>query len=202
MRILCTETDPGLADGAVERLQAAGHDVVRCFDPILGAAGPCVGLDLGDCPLDRPGGVDVVLDVRAPGRPRPVAAEAGVTCALRQRIPLAMAGPAWPNPYARWVVAATGDEVDAVAACEKAVEHGLGDLGDAVAIAACRLLGEGRHPGVDVRAEVVRHARELQVTVHRPPQDASMDGALAVHAFGALREAGVQAPAISVSCTD
>jgi hypothetical protein len=201
MRILCTETDTGLADAAAERLQAAGHEVTRCFDPAAGPSVPCVGLDRDACPLDGPGGVDVVLDVRSPGRPRPVAREAGVTCALRRHVPLAMAGPAWPNPFARWVSAAVHGDLDAVEACRRAAERRLVELGDAVSIAACKVLGPEHHPGVDVHTDVGRLGGELQVTIHRPPSDAALDGAVAVHAHGALRAAGADATSISLSCT-
>lgn len=204
MRILCTETDPGLAGAAVDRLRAAGHEVVTCFDPALGAWGPCVGLDRGTCPLDEPGGVDVLLDVRAPGRPRPAPGEAGVTCALRRGVPLATAGPAWPNPFARWVTAtAHGDvDVDVVEACARAADHHLVELGDMVSIAACQVLGAGRRPGVEVHTDVRQDGGELHVTVHRPPQDAALDASVAVHAHGALRAAGVAAVAISLGCAD
>jgi hypothetical protein len=201
MRILCTETEPGLASDAAERLEAAGHEVCRCFDPGDGPSAPCAGLDRDACPLDDPRGVDVVLDVRSPGRPAPVPTEAGVRCALRQHVPLAMAGPAWPNPFARWVAASVHD-VDAVAACERAAGHRLAELADAVSIAACKALGQGRRAGVEVRTDVRRTGPELRVTIHRPAQDAALDGAVAVHAHRALRDEGVEARAISVGCTD
>jgi hypothetical protein len=202
MRILTTETEPGLGDAAVERLEQAGHEVLRCHEPGH-PTGPCVGLVHDDCPLDRPGGVDVVLAVRSAGHPGPEVTEQGVTCALRRHIPLVLDGPAWPDPFARWVVASTGGgATDEAEACAEAAGRGLAQLGDAVAIATCRLLGGGRKPGVDVRADVHRDGHELRVTVHRPWRESAFDGAIAVHAAAALRDAGAQARSIGVTCTD
>jgi hypothetical protein len=202
MRILCTETEGGLADGAVATLKAAGHEVCRCFAPDSDPTALCVGLEEGTCPLDRLGGVDVVLAVRSPGHPRAGARETGVTCALRRGVPLALAGAARLNPYARWVAATAEGSEGPAEACRQAAERRLVDLGDAVSASACKTLGRDRRPGVDVHTDVRSFGRELQVTVHRPAADARLDGVVAVHAHAALRAAGVEAAAISLSCTE
>jgi hypothetical protein len=201
MRILCVETIPGAATSAADRLRAAGHEVVRCYEGADGAAGPCVGLDCGDCPLDRPGGVDAVLDARTAGHPRPTPDEAGVTCALRQHVPLVVEGPAWPDPFARWAAARIDLGDDPVRACEDAIAHHCADLGAMVSIAVCRALDRWEHPGVEITTDVRRDDRELRVTVHRPATDADADGSIATHALAALRTAGVTTPSISISCT-
>ena len=205
MRILCTETTPGLADETAARLGAAGHEVVRCFDPDGGPSRPCVGLDRDACPLDLPGGVDVVVDVRAPDRPRPTRREAGLTCALRQHVPMVLVGAGRPNPHARWTTVALDGGGDIVAACDEAIGRRLADLGATVSIAACRVLDHVRaedRPGAAVRTEVERSGGDLHVLVHRPPTAAALDGAIAARAHRALRDAGVDVPSISIACAD
>ena len=94
---------------------------------------------------------------------------------------------------------------DIVAACEQAIERRLADLGATVSIAVCRVLdddGAEDRPGAAVRTEIERRDGELHVLVHRPPAAAGLDGAIAVHAHRALRDAGVDVRSISISCTD
>lgn len=200
MRILCVENEPGAAQRAVEGLRAGGHEVVRCFEH---GQATCVGLDgPGACPLDQPDGVDVVLAVRAAGHPAPAAGEVGVTCALRRRVPLAVAGSVRPNPFARWTGAVAEPGGDVVAACQVAERGAFGALGAEVTAAVCRVLGPGCRPEVDVRTVVRRQERGLAVTVYRPASASGHDADLAVRAHRALRDAGVTAPRLSISCAD
>jgi hypothetical protein len=202
MRILCIETHTGLADGAAERLRHAGHEVAHCFDPEGGPSAPCVGLDRDACPLDAPGGVDVVLDVRRAGSLRPTHTEAGATCALRRRRPLVVDGQSWPNPWARWTTVVVPPDGDVVEACDEAVRRRAADLGATVAIAARRALDGGiARTGAEVRTTVERRDGDLRVVIHRPADAAAADGEIAVRAQDALRKAGIRERSISISCT-
>ncbi len=117
MDVLVVESDPGAAAVAIAQLQAAGHRVERCHEP--GArAFPCAALNPGRCPLED-GEIDVVLTVRARSHPRPSQLEDGVTCALRQHVPVVVAGRTNLNPYARYDVAVAGVD-DVVETCELA----------------------------------------------------------------------------------
>jgi hypothetical protein len=202
MRVLCVETEPGVAGVVVEQLRAAGHEVVRCFDDVAGSARPCAGLDRpGSCPLETGAGVDVVLDVRGADHPLPTSGETGVTCALRQQVPLAVAGRTRPNPFGRWT-AAVVDADDVPAGCEAARRHGLETLGAEVSIAVCRQLDGFYVPGVDVTTDVRRRGRDLDVVIHRPATERSRDGAIVVRAHAALRDSGVNVRTTSISCTE
>lgn len=202
MRILCLEARWTDGDRVAEQLRAGGHDVVRCYDEGAGPSSPCVGLDRpGSCPLDVDGGVDVAVDVRPRGEPHPTPREAGVTCALRQGVPLVVAGADDPGPFSRWGVAVPAGG-DLTAACHEARRRGLDDLGRTIAIATCQAIGGHYRAGADVRADVSRRGHELVVTVHRPAAAHALDGAIATHAHRAARDAHVPTRAISVSCVD
>jgi hypothetical protein len=158
MRILLTESDRGAADTAATTLEHAGHQVVRCSHPDE-AAFPCRGLHAGDCPLDDQ--VDVALAVRAEDRPSPTEREAGITCALRQRIPLVVAGRG-DDPFATWEASAVegADPAELLSALTDAAE---GELPAHAAVAAREVASRlGTEP---VRADARRHANGVVVTV-------------------------------------
>lgn len=122
--VLLIESRPG--SGAIDagRLEAAGHRVHRCHPdtrPGLEAPLPardrylCTGVTAW-CPLDD--GVDVALLVRRRVMPRPVAREAGVSCALRAGVPVVEDGPAVLDPFEPWLAGRVAGDV--VAACEAA----------------------------------------------------------------------------------
>jgi hypothetical protein len=202
MRVLCVESEPGVAAAAVDQLEAGGHEVVRCYEEGAGRTAPCVGLDRpGSCPLDDPRGVDVVLDVRSGEQAMPTLREQGVTCALRQGVPLAVSGRVEPNPFARWT-AAVADPADVAGACAVAAQRALDELGAQVTRAVCRWLDGGYVPGVDVDTDVAHHGDRLELVIHRPPPEAARDVAVAVRAHRAVRDAGVTVSAISISCVD
>jgi hypothetical protein len=117
MKVLVLEAEPGAAADSAARLTASGHEVVRCH--VAGeAAFPCVGLDSGGtCPLDD-GGVDVAVTVRRHARSVPTPHEDGVACAIRNRVPLVVAGEAGLNPYTR---------LGAITASEDDLEHVLAE---------------------------------------------------------------------------
>jgi hypothetical protein len=199
MEVLVLESEPAAADAAIEALDAAGHTVVRCHDPGAGPF-PCRGLDPGQCPLEhRP--VRVVLDVRGRTSPRATALEDGVTCALRRRLPVVVAGKTAINPFAAFSVAdAAGNDV--VEACERAATGAQGDH-QAVADRALAVTLENSGSEQTGESRVLRTADGLQVTLFVPPETArgTRDMA-AVRVVGALRDFDRHARRIDIVCED
>jgi hypothetical protein len=98
MKVLVNESEAGAADRAVELLESQGHDVLRCHERDDGPF-PCAALRPGHvCPLRDPG-VDVAVTVRSSPRSRPALLEDGISCALRARVPVVVAGQTDLNPY-------------------------------------------------------------------------------------------------------
>ena len=63
MKVLVLEAEPGAAADSIARLEASGHEVVRCHEA-GDAAFPCAGLHADRaCPLEGDG-VDVAVTVR------------------------------------------------------------------------------------------------------------------------------------------
>jgi hypothetical protein len=115
------ETDPHAADAVAASLEAAGHEVVRCFGP-EGGSFPCNALVAESrCPVDD--GIDVALVLRARPWPRPMPLERGAVCALRARIPLIAAGNRAFDPWTPWAWAELEGTEGIVAACEAAALH-------------------------------------------------------------------------------
>lgn len=177
--------DDGLYARGAALLRERGHEVIGCHE--AGAAAnrwPCSGV-ADTCPLDD--GVDAAVALR---RSQASRVESGVGCAVRQRIPLVLAG-------------AGGGAADGVTPYAAAIVEGLGQLAEAVeqvadapipalsAAATAGLQGVARQRGVDedVRAEVVRNRRSLQITVRGPAGlDASTRAALGQAAFTPVRD--------------
>ncbi|MGQ0824509.1 MAG: hypothetical protein ACT4OX_05685 [Actinomycetota bacterium] len=124
LRVLVSEAEPGDARIAVDELTAAGHEVVRCFEP--GApAFPCVALeDPSSCPLQgRP--VDVALDVRKHPYTVPTRREEGVICALRHHVPVVVAGTKAVDQLGEFAAAIVATPYDVVDAVERAADAPL-----------------------------------------------------------------------------
>jgi hypothetical protein len=119
LRVLVLESERGAADGAIEEVTGAGHDVVRCHEP--GApAFPCGALaDDPYCPV-RDGIVDVALTVRSRPRSQPAPHEDGVSCALERHIPLVVAGATALNPFEPWATEVVDRPGTVVEALERA----------------------------------------------------------------------------------
>lgn len=98
-------------------LSRAGHDVVRCSEPGQPAF-PCSGAD-GSCPLD--GSVDVAVVVHDRPSAELAVGEIGVVCALRDGIPVVLAGNHSQSAFASRCDAVAADTQDVPAACERAV---------------------------------------------------------------------------------
>jgi hypothetical protein len=195
MDVLVLESEPGAADEAIAALEGADHTVLRCHE--RGArAFPCRGLVPGACPLEC-GSVQVVLTVRRHPSPRPSPLEDGVTCALRRRLPVVMAGSTALNPFAGFHVVDAG-HLDVVAACEEAangpqVEH------EAVAnrVLDDTLRRAGRAPVGESSVRRTDRGLHAQLTVP-PGTDERTRGMAGVRVVGALRAFDPHAPRIDV----
>ena len=200
MEVLVLESEPGVAAIAIGQLEAAGHRVKRCHEP-GSRAFPCAGLDPGECPLeDDP--IDVVLTVRARSSARPSPLEDGVTCALRRRVPVVVAGRTAVNPFAQYPVTVAGID-DVVETCERAatgpqVEH------EAI---ATRLLVETLEnaglPTESAGASVRRSGQGLQITLRAPDETPKrVRDVASVRVAGAVRAFDQHAPRIEVTWED
>jgi hypothetical protein len=115
-----------LPDGPVaEALAAAGHDIVRC-DPTGSRPFPCVGLS-GRCPLD--GTVDVAVVIHDHPNTEIAPGEVGAICALRDGVPLVIAGNGAHSPLREVATTIAAGVEDVVGACERAVEARQQKLG-------------------------------------------------------------------------
>jgi hypothetical protein len=138
-------------------LRAAGFDVVRCSPPGT-ASFPCVGMH-GDCPLDA--SVDVAVVVHERPTPSFSAGEVGVVCALRDGVPLVVAGNGATTPFREEADAVAADALDVADACHRAVSSQLARTGRKVG-------GEVDRQGDVVRLELGPEATEADaVRAHR-----------------------------------
>ena len=197
MEVLVVESESGAANDAVEALEAADHHVLRCHDP--GARPfPCAGLDPGECPLDR-GTVQVVLDVRGRTTPHPEPLEDGVTCALRRRLPVVIAGSSAINPFAQFAVRDASHQ-DVVAACEHAADGPQAEhqtVADRALAATLQNAGSDEPGWSDVR----RTRAGLQVTLFVPAAATARTREMAaVRVAGAVRAFDPHAARIEVQC--
>lgn len=160
-------------DGAAaDVLQAAGHDVVRC-SPTTGRPFPCVGTS-GRCPLDGTVAVAVVVHDRPSTDIDP--GEIGAVCALRDDIPIVVAGNGAHSPLREVASAVAASVTDLAAACERAVE--------------AREQRLGRMAGGPVRV------RDGKVRATLPPWASSAD---VVRAHQILTEAVPRAASIDIA---
>lgn len=184
MRILVTETLPEAALPAARQLIEAGHDVVRCREDDAPAF-PCAGLQPGGCPVE--GGIDVALTVRVGPPAQPTAREDGVVCALRRHVPLVVAGPRGPNPYAAWATVCV-EEGDVVSACEQAASAEVAGLSGVALTEARRALGRRGHEVDDVQVSTTRSAHDLKIDVTMPGSVSDIEAdAVAVAVADAVR---------------
>lgn len=161
MEILVTESIAGAARTATQELEAAGHRVRRCHDDDA-APFPCAGL-LSECPLDGDS-IDLVLAIRPHVAPRPAADEAGITCGLRRRIPVAIAGQSVMNPFESF-----GAEV---------INGSL--------VRECDRIASGRRPGHEAVAGAATRAALVAGGLPTEPSDVAVqrvDGRLRVRIF-------------------
>jgi hypothetical protein len=87
MKVMLIESVPSGDPDVAEELRARGHEVVRCYEG-GDSPFPCLGVTAPErCPLAA-GDVPVACVVREFGVFDPTPFEAGVTCALRSRVPV------------------------------------------------------------------------------------------------------------------
>jgi hypothetical protein len=196
MDILVTESDPGAAARAIERLESAGHTVHRCHEP-GSRAFPCAGV-VGVCPLEGTS-IDVVLDVRARARTWPTPTEDGVTCALRRRVPVVVAGRTALNPFtAHGATEAEGDVVDA---CTRAGRGPLPAHGELATGALRETLVRAGLPSTAASAVVVRRGGRLRAELAVPEAASETVRRTAeVRVIGALRGYDTAARGVDVGC--
>lgn len=190
MRVMVVEADRGDANRAVQKLEAARHEVLRCHEQGLGPF-PCNGLmDPATCPLAV--GVDVALTVRRVPWRTPTPSEDGAICAVRAGVPLVVTGTTQVNPFAPWAEAAV-EEMDVVAGCEQAATAGYRR-----AVAAVRSALRSLDP--DAGVSVIRADNGLRVGLDLA---SGVDGhRAALAAVAAVRETLPNVVTIDVSVRD
>ena len=187
MKVMLIESVPSGDPAVADELRSRGHDVVRCYE---GDAEPfpCVGLTSPDrCPLAS-GDVAVACVVREFGVFDPTPFEAGVTCALRSRVPVVVEDPAM-SPFDGYAVDANGDLVGTAerVASESLVGH----------VAVLRSFF-GATPVMDV--DVRRREGDLRVTLTLPKNAAEWTVQYVTsRAADVLREYDRYAPRIDVA---
>jgi hypothetical protein len=162
LNVLVLESDAGAADVAETSLVDAGHSIVRRHQPNH-TAFPCNGLAEGGCPLEGTP-VDVALDVRLHARTHPTPTEDGTVCALRQHVPLVVAGPDVLNPFDGFASEMVGRDEDVVATVERAARSPLPKHSDAAA-RSLRAVLDARGLSVAPRVAVYRRRGSLLVEV-------------------------------------
>jgi hypothetical protein len=119
LNVLVVEGTRGAADEACHELIDAGHHVQRCHDRDAPPF-PCAGIAAGrGCPLDR-GDIDVAVGVRTSARAEQLASDDGVRCAIRNRVPLVLAGTPAASPYRAYATEIVERAYGVVDACERA----------------------------------------------------------------------------------
>jgi hypothetical protein len=186
LNVLVLESDPGAATVARHELSGAGHTLHYCHDPGEGCF-PCNALRDGrGCPFDGEP-IDVALDVRRRPRSTPTLREDGVACAIRQHVPLVVAGPTVFSPYTEFATEMHEDAFDVVAACERAAAAPL-PRHTAVARDALDRTLERRSLPTDAHVTVHRRNGTLHVSVRAGSEiDHAARNMIAVRVAAALR---------------
>lgn len=187
MKVMLIESVPSGDPAVADELRARGHDVVRCYDEGESPF-PCVGVTAPErCPLAA-GDVWVACVVREFGVFDPTPFEAGVTCALRNRVPVVV-DEANISPFGGYVIDAHGD---VVSAAERAAAAPLAGHIDVLR----SFFSNAPVEDVDVR----RRDGDLKVTVtvaERAPEWVVQN--VMSRAAGVLREYDRYAPRIDVA---
>ena len=187
MRVLLTESAPGASAEAESRLREAGYDISFCHPDHRADEDGCVVLrGIGHCPLRTDADIAVVVDVRSPDAPaEPTAREFGTCCAVRNHVPLVVAGPADTAHFPWSDAAAICAPDELVGTCERLIEPVDEILRrDAERAAREALWADGYDVEVDVT--VTRAAGSIAVFVHVLGLS---DGTARAEAAGLVREA-------------
>jgi hypothetical protein len=198
LNVLVVESERDAAAYAVDSLTAAGHTIVRCHEAGKPAF-PCNAIVEGrKCPLEA-SIVDVVLDVRPRPRSQPSPLEDGVTCALRQHVPVVVAGSPVLNPFADYATAVVERDADLVGACERAAHTPLRRHTEAATVAMSDVLRR-RAVSISPIVRVVRHAGALRIEVQGATAlDESTKSMAAVRMCAAVRELDRHARGVDVA---
>ena len=192
IKALVVEGFPGSGSVAVEALESAGHTATTCFEG-NGPPFPCTGVAGGPCPLDD-GTVSVVVATRDAPVPCLLPREVGLTCALRARLPVVLAGQRSWHPvdaFADAIVPLEGRAI--VGACE-AVVSGRSPAHEAAANAVL--------DGTLMSAEVRRDGPQLDVVIHRNGADEKTARTAAVHVLQRITQYDHNRPSVEVSVVD
>jgi hypothetical protein len=197
LNVLVLESDPGASAAARHELSEAGHTIHYCHDPGE-ASFPCNALRDGrGCPFEEKP-MDVVLDVRRRARTTPTVREDGVACAIRQHVPLVVAGPTVFSPYADYATELCHDTVGVVAACEGAAAAPLARHTTAAQDALDATLARRSLPA-DASVTVFRRKGSLDVVVKPGSEiDRATKNMIAVRITAALRAIDHHASGIDV----
>ncbi|MDZ4828224.1 MAG: hypothetical protein SGJ13_17435 [Actinomycetota bacterium] len=188
LNVLVIESERHAADETIGRLTKAGHSVTRCFEPGRPAF-PCAALQAdATCPLDA-APVDVVLDVRPRPRSQPAPGEVGIGCAIRQHVPLVVAGSDVLNPFEPFAAEFVDRAGDVVGACERVARAPLPAHTEA-AHAAMRdvLIRHDLDPWAASVAVTREQGRLVVTATNRTDLSRSVLGMAGVRMVAAIRE--------------
>lgn len=193
--LLTSDDEPHAALEAA--LRDGGYEVRRCVEPGAGAF-PCAALlpRGSGCPLDD-GLVDVALDVRDHPWPNPTAREAGVRCALRAHVPVAVAGQIGGNPFDGLADATLAGADAPVQACDRALEASLERHRCAALDAVAGVLRTHDLADAPTTVSVDRRAGQLRARVVVPVPD-ELRTTVVVRVGTALRALDPRARAIEI----
>jgi hypothetical protein len=197
MRVLVLEGEQGAAAAASAELEAAGHEVARCYDGER--AIPCHGMEADrQCPLES-GAVDVALLARDAGREPLVGGEDGARCALRRFVPLVVAGDG-TTPYADWATGTVVDGQALVDVLERARQAPLTRHADAARRSMRAVLEQHGLDGSSATADVVRDGPDLRVRLRAAIDfDRKVADMASVRVVGAVRDIDPYPRVIDVS---
>ena len=200
LNVLVIESEQQTADEARHELRAAGHNVLSCHEAGVPAF-PCNALVEGrECPLSSEV-VDVALVVRARPRSQPAPREDGVTCVLRQHVPLVVAGSALLNPFDEYATEVVERGAPVVAAVERAAAEPLPAHTKRAAMALREVLDRRSITAAPLVA-VYRRNGALLIEVTLGPDD-SLDNHIksmaAVRMTAAVREIDTDARGVDVA---
>lgn len=186
MRVLLTESAPGVADEPERRLREAGYDISFCRPDRRADVDDCVVLrGIGHCPLRTDADIALMVDARSADAPTlPTAREFGACCALRHDVPLVVIGPADGRHFPWSRAAAVCGVEELIGVCERLtrpVDEVL--RRDAERVAREALLANGYDVGVHVT--VVHAAGSNAVFLHFL---GPADGIARAEAAGMVRE--------------
>jgi len=198
MDVLVLETEQGAADMTIEKLTDRGHRVSRCHEPGRPAF-PCRALEgEGPCPLADPG-IDVAVAVRDHPGTLTSLAEDGVSCALRARVPLVVAGRVALHPYEDWTDEVVEDG-DVAGACERVVAAPTRGHTHVAQLALRDALRRRAGSAGGAEATVWRDRRRLRVRLDGIDDLAgSVRGLVAAEVAAALRDFDSDAPGVDIS---